>query len=194
VKAAREAWPTRVQDIQAKNLVFLDEFGSNTQMARTHGRAPCGERVTCKVPHGHWKTVSTIAAMTVDGIIAAASFDGATDADLFITFVQDELLPALHPGQVLVMDNLKPHKSAEVAALVESVGARVMLLPAYSPDLNPIENAISKVKGILKSLSRRTMDGLYAAIDQALRAITASDARGYLRHCGYAATARCSTL
>ncbi len=144
--------------------------------------------MVAKVPHGHWKVVSTVAAMTVDGIIAAASFDGATDTELFVTFVREELVPVLRPGQVVVMDNLSPHKSPQVEQLVASAGARVLLLPPYSPDFNPIENAISKVKTMLRSLARRTVKGLYAAIGDALRAVTAADALAFLRHCGYAAT------
>ena len=188
MKERRQQWPAEVAGVPLEDLVFLDEFGATTDMTRTHGRAPPGERVVAKVPHGHWKVVSTVAAMTVDGIIAAASFDGATDTELFVTFVREELVPVLRPGQVVVMDNLSPHKSPQVEQLVASAGARVLLLPPYSPDFNPIENAISKVKTMLRSLARRTVKSLYGAIGDALRAVTAADALAFLRHCGYAAT------
>lgn len=166
-------------------FVFLDEFGASTNMQRTHGRAAPGERVVCKVPHGHWKIISTIAAMTTQGIIASASFDGATDSDLFLSFVRLGLVPVLKADQVVVMDNLAPHKQAAVRELVESMGARLLLLPAYSPDLNPIELAISKIKSVLRSMAKREVPELFDAIGQALAAITPQDALHYLIHRGY---------
>jgi transposase len=166
-------------------FVFLDEFGASTNMQRTHGRAAPGERVVCKVPHGHWKIISTIAAMTTQGIIASASFDGATDSDLFLSFVRQGLVPVLQADQVVVMDNLAPHKHATVRELVESTGARLLLLPPYSPDLNPIELAISKVKSVLRSIAKREVTELFDAIGQALATITMQDALHYLIHRGY---------
>ena len=194
MKAERAAWPARVAGVRPDDYVFLDEFGATTDMTRTHGRAPPGERVVARVPHGHWKVVSTVAAMTTRGIVAAASFDGAVDTDLFLAFVRHELVPALRPGQAVVMDNLSPHKSPEVERLVGAAGARVLRLPPYSPDLNPIEQAISKVKGILRSLARRTVKALYDAIGEALGAVTPGDALAFIRHCGYHATAECKPL
>ena len=188
MRARRDAWPAAVAGVRPADFVFVDEFGATTQMARAYGRAPRGERVGAQVPHGHWKVVSTVAAMTAEGMVAAASFDGATDTDLFVAFVRDELVPALRPGRVVVMDNLNPHKAPAVRRLVEAAGARVMLLPPYSPDLNPIENAFAKAKAILRSLARRTVPALYDAIGDALRAITPADAAGFFRHCGYPAT------
>ncbi len=138
MKAARESWFDHFAEVPVNQLVFLDEFGATTTMQRTHGRAAPGERVVTKLPHGHWKMISTIAAMSVSGIVASASFDGATDTELFVTFVRDALLAVLKPGQVLVMDNLPAHKSPQIDQLVESIGARVLRLPPYSPDLNPI--------------------------------------------------------
>jgi transposase len=166
------------------DLVFVDEFGATTQMQRTHGRAPAGERVVSRVPHGHWKVVSTIAAMTVDGVVASASFDAATDGELFLAFARD-LAAVLRPGQVVVLDNLPAHKSPAVAAAIEAAGARRLLLPPYSPDLNPIENAIAKVKGVLRTMARRTVDGLFAGIGEALEAVTPADARAFIAHAGY---------
>lgn len=166
-------------------LVWLDEFGAATNLQRTHGRAPPGERVVAFVPHGHWKVVSTIAAMTTRGVVASVSFDGATDTDTFVAFVQETLLPALRPGHVVVMDNLAPHKAPAVRQLIESARASLLLLPPYSPDFNPIEMAFSKVKSVLRSMAERTVDGLFDAIGKALRRITPQNARGYIRHCGY---------
>jgi transposase len=186
VKEARVHWFERFAGVRLNRLVFLDEFGATTNMTRTRARAPRGERAVCKTPHGHWKVLSTIAAMTTDGMIAAASFDGATDTESFLTFVEHELVPALVPGQVVVMDNLPAHKSPRVDRLIESAGCRVLRLPPYSPDYNPIEMAISKMKTLLRTMAERTVDALMRAIAQALHAITPDDAAAYIRHCGYA--------
>jgi transposase len=194
VKAARDGWFEQFADVRISQLVLIDEFGATTDMTRTHGRAPRGERVVARVPHGHWKTVSTIAAMTVRGIVASASFDDATDTELFVTFVREALVPVLKKGQVVVLDNLSAHKSSEVDRLIESAGARVMRLPPYSPDFNPIEMAFSKVKQMLRSLAVRTVGGLFDAIGVALASVTAADAANYIRHCGYAATDGCKPL
>ena len=171
-------------------LVFLDEFGAATNMARAYARGPRGQRVVCKTPHGHWKVLSTIAALTVQGMLGYGTFDGATDTDTFLTFLREGLVPHLRPGQVVVLDNLPAHKSPKVDELVESAGARVLRLPPYSPDFNPIEMAISKIKSVLPKLARRTVDALQEAIGQAVNAITADDALAFIRHSGYAATTR----
>lgn len=194
MKAARDGWFEQFADVRISQLVLVDEFGATTDMTRTHGRAPRGQRVVARVPHGHWKTVSTIAAMTVKGMVASASFDAATDTELFVTFVREALVPTLKRGQVVVLDNLKAHKSPEVDRLIESAGARVMRLPPYSPDFNPIEMAISKVKTMLRSLAVRTVGELFDAIGTALAAVTPADAANYIRHCGYAATDGCKPL
>jgi len=190
VKAARDTWFERFAGVRVNQLVFLDEFGATTTMQRTHGRAAPGERVVTKVPHGHWKMISTIAAMNINGIVASASFDGATDTELFVAFVHDALLPMLKPGQVLVMDNLPAHKSPQIDRLVESIGARVLRLPPYSPDFNPIEMAISKIKTVLRKLARRSVEGLFSGIGEALESIRPTDALNYIAHCGYATKRR----
>lgn len=190
MKAARDAWFEQFAEVRVNRLVFLDEFGATTTMQRTHGRAAPGERVVTQVPHGHWKMISTIAAMNINGIVASGSFDGATDTELFVVFVREALLPTLKPGQVLVMDNLPAHKSPQIDQLVESIGARVLRLPPYSPDFNPIEMAISKVKTMLRKLARRSMDGLFMGIGEALQSIRPTDALNYLAHCGYATKRR----
>lgn len=186
MKAARDAWFDRVADLRVNQLVFLDEFGASTTMQRTHGRAAPGERVVTKVPHGHWKMISTIAAMSLDGIVVSASFDGATDTELFLAFVADALVPVLKPGQVVVMDNLPAHKSPKIDELIEAAGAKVLRLPPYSPDFNPIEMAISKVKTVLRKQAERSVDGLFNGIGVALSSITSTDALHYIQHCGYA--------
>lgn len=181
MKVQREEWFEHFLETPASDLVFVDEFGATTNMQRTHGRAAVGERVVCSVPHGHWKTISTIAAMTTRGMLAAASFDGATDAILFQTFVRESLVPALQPGQVVIMDNLAAHKPPEITRLIEAAGARVLYLPPYSPDFNPIELAISKIKTILRKLARREIGELLEGIDIALKSITTQDATNYIR-------------
>jgi transposase len=188
---ARAEWHGLLADVrldQLDQLVFLDEFGATTNMTRTRGRGPRGERVVCKAPHGHWKMLSTIAAMTVRGVLCSGTFDGATDTDTFVAFVREGLALALAPGQVVVMDNLPAHRTARVDELVESAGAYVLRLPPYSPDLNPIEMAISKVKALLRRAERRTVDALQSAIGDALASVTPDDATAYVRHCGYGDT------
>jgi transposase len=169
--------------------VFLDEFGATTNMTRRWARGPRGQRVVGKTPHGHWKILSTIAALNVEhGITTACTFDGATDTAMFLAFVESFLLPTLRPGQIVVMDNLSAHKSPKVDRLIESAGARVLRLPPYSPDYNPIEMAISKMKSLLRKLGRRSVDELGEALGEAVRSITPDDARGFIEHCGYSAT------
>jgi transposase len=157
-------------------------------MARTRARGPVGERIVCKIPHGHWKTISTIAAMSVRGIITAMVFDGATNTEAFVTFVEYFLVPVLTQGNVVVLDNLSAHNSPRVAALIEACGARVIYLPPYSPDFNPIEMAISKTKAVLRKLARRDVPGLYDGVGEALKSITPEEACAYIRHCRYNAT------
>ncbi len=157
-------------------------------MTRHYARGPRGQRVVYKTPHGHWKVLSTIAALDVNGIRTACCFDGATDTEMFVAFVETFLVPKLKPGQIVVMDNLSAHKSPRVDQLIEAAGARVLRLPPYSPDFNPIEMAISKMKSLLRKLGRRSLDDLEAAIAQATRAITSNDARGFITHCGYGGT------
>jgi len=168
--------------------VFIDEFGATTKMTRRYARGPRGQRVVCKTPHGHWKILTTIAALDLNGIRTACCFDGATDTEMFVAFVETFLLPKLKTGQIVVMDNLSAHKSPRVDHLIESVGARVLRLPPYSPDFNPIEMAISKMKSLLRKLARRSMEDLETAIGMAMQTITADDARGFFTHCGYVAT------
>lgn len=186
MKKRRDEWFEKLGDVKVKDLVFIDEFGTSTQMQRTHGRAPKGERVKASVPHGHWKKLSTVAAMSTQGVVACATVDGAIDGELFEVFVREALVPGLRRGQVLILDNASIHKRAEVRRLVEACGARVVDLPPYSPDLNPIELAISKIKQFLRSRSERTIAGLFSAIGKAVEQITVNDATNYMRHRGYA--------
>jgi len=134
--------------------VFIDESGAQTSMTRPRGRAPRGQRVVAKVPGGHWTVVTVIGAVRSSGPFAAASIVGATDSDVFRTYVREVLGPHLRPGDVVVMDNLTPHKASGVREAIETAGATLRYLPPYSPDFNPIENVWGKVKGVLRSLCR----------------------------------------
>ncbi len=188
MKAARGEWHGLLADVRVDRLVFLDEFGATTNMTRRYARGPAGGRVVCRTPHGHWKVLSTIAAMTTRGMLCSGTFDGATDTDTFVAFVREGLVPMLTPGQVVVMDNLPAHRSPRMDELVEAAGCYVLRLPPYSPDLNPIEMAISKVKALLRKAERRTVDALQSAIGDALASVTPEDATAYVRHCGYGDT------
>jgi len=167
--------------------VFVDESGANTAMDRTHGRAPSGVRVDGPVPHGHWKVTTLTAAVRLGGVPESAclAFDGATNTACFEAYVAECLAPSLRPGDIVIMDNLSCHKTAEVARLIASAGAEVRYLPAYSPDLNPIERLFSKLKAALRKAKARTVDALIAAIGDALRAIRPGDIVGWFRHSGY---------
>ena len=171
--------------IDPARLVLLDGSGASTAMDRTYGRAPRGERVDGPVPHGHWKVVTLTAAVRLGGVGARLAFDGATNAACFETYVGECLVPTLRGGDIVIMDNLSCHKTAEVRRLIRSAGAEVRYLPAYSPDLNPIELMFSKVKGRLRSAAAPTVDGLIGAIGDALRAVTPGDIAGWFDHCGY---------
>lgn len=184
MKAARAEWHGLLADVRVDDLVFLDEFGAATNMTRAWARGPVGQRVVCKSPHGHWKVISTIAAMTTRGMLCCGTFDGATDTDTFVEYVK-VLAGQLRPGQVVVMDNLPAHRSPRVDQLIEEAGGYVLRLPPYSPDLNPIEMAISKVKSLLRKREHRTVETLMTGIEDALKSVSESDARGFIRHCGY---------
>lgn len=165
--------------------MWVDETGTNTAMARRYGRAPRGQRVDGPVPQGHWKVLTLTSAIRLDGVGGCLAFDGATDAVAFETYVEQVLAPTLGPGDIVVMDNLAAHKGPEVERLIQAAGAGLRYLPAYSPDLNPIEKMFSKVKERLRSVAARTVDALIGAIGDALRAVTPGDISGWFDHCGY---------
>lgn len=171
--------------LDPRRLVFIDETWAKTNMTRTRGRAPLGERLVAAVPHGHWKTTTLIAALGHRGVRCATTLDGAVDRDAFEAFVAQVLVPSLTPGDVVVMDNLSSHKGPRVRAMVEAAGAAVLYLPAYSPDLNPIELAFAKLKQLLRSAGHRTVDALWSDVQRMLDRITVDDAAGFFRHCGY---------
>ena len=169
-----------------ERLVFLDASGVDTAMTPTHGRAPRGQRAVGRVPGG-WKRLTILGARCAEGIACAMTVAAATTTQVFLAFVERVLLPALRtrPGCVVVMDNLAPHKAACVRAAFEAAGVACRYLPAYSPDLNPIEPAWAKVKAALRRAEARSLDQLDAELPRALDAVTAADARGWFRHAGY---------
>ena len=166
-------------------LVFIDETWAKTNMTRLRGRAPVGERLVAKVPHGHWTTTTLIAALDRRGMRCSMTVDGAVNRDVFEAFVAQVLAPTLAPGDVVVMDNLSSHKGVRARQLVEGRGATLLFLPPYSPDLNPIELAFAKLKQLMRSAGHRTMQALWSDVQRMLDAVTPGDAAGFLRHCGY---------
>jgi transposase len=194
LKAERAAWREEFAAVDPARLVFLDETGASTAMDRTHGRAPSGVRVDGPAPHGHWKIVTLTAAVRVDGVGACLAFDGATDSAAFETYLERCLAPTLRPGDVVIMDNLSCHKTAEAARLIAAAGAELRFLPAYSPDLNPIERMFSKLKAWLRSAKARTIDALVEAMGDALRTVRPGDLVGWFRHSGYQAPKSSDTL
>jgi len=155
-------------------------------MTRLRGRALRGERLVEAVPHGHWKTTTLIAALDAGGVRCSMVLDGAVNRAAFEAFVAKVLVPRLCPGDLVVLDNLSSHKGPTVAALIRAAGADVLYLPPYSPDLNPIELAFSKIKQALRSLANRTVEALWSTMQSVLDRVTTSDTQGFFRHCGYA--------
>jgi transposase len=166
-------------------LVFLDESGVTTEMTRRYGWAPRPERVSEAVPAGHWRTLTVLAALTLDGMLASMTIESPTDGDVFLAFLEQVLGPKLQPGHVVVLDNLGAHKIEGVRPLIESRGAQLLYLPPYSPDFNPIEQAWSKLKQLLRGVKARALDQLEPAIARAIDAITPQNAHAFFRHCGY---------
>lgn len=185
VQVQREQWRVRMEEIEASRLVFVDESGAKTNMTRLRGRAPRGQRVYDSAPHGHWHTTTMLSSMRLDSSTACMVVDGATDTDIFTAYVRNVLVPSLRQGDIVVMDNLAPHKSPAIFQAIQEAGAHLLYLPPYSPDLNPIEKMWSKVKEALRTFAARTQDELVDAIAKALRSVNASDAQGWFILCGY---------
>jgi len=165
--------------------VFLDETAAATNMARRYGWAPRGERCRLASPCGHYKTTTVTVALRTSGLCATALLDGPTNGTRFRSYVTDTLIPVLQPGDIVVMDNLPAHKVAGVQDAIEAAGARLLYLPSYSPDLNPIEQAFAKLKALLRSAAARTIPDLWAAIRQAFTRFTPQECRNYLAAAGY---------
>jgi transposase len=171
--------------MDASHFVFLDETGTATNMTRRYGRAPRGQRVVDAVPHGHWLTTTFVAGLRESGVIAPLVVDGPMRGALFRAYVEQMLAPALSPGDVVVLDNLAAHKVAGVAEAIRAVGASLLYLPPYSPDLNPIEQLFSKLKALLRKAGLRTKEVLWTTIGELLDEFSTEECRNYLRNCGY---------
>lgn len=181
----RAAWREEVAPVDPKDLVFLDETGSHLGYTPTHARAPRGQRAYSTAPANRGENKTVVAALTLDGVGPLMRFDGAMTTARFEGYVHHILAPTLRAGQVVIADNLTAHKSERVRAAIEAVGARFLLLPTYSPDFNPIEEAFSKVKQSLRRAEARTDDDLRAATWAAFATITTANITGWFTHCGY---------
>ena len=171
--------------MKLSDVVVLDESYATTTFTRLRGRCPRHQRLKAHVPGGHWRRLTILAAITVDGVLCASTIDASTDAEVFRMFVNQVLVPSLRPGMVVIMDNLSSHKVAGVGDAIEKAGCRVVYLPPYSPDLSPIEPTWSKVKQTLRTIGARNVGDLEHAIGQAINRITPDDCRACFINCGY---------
>jgi transposase len=192
VADARRAWAEAAPRLDPERLVFLDETWATTNMARTRDRAPRGERLVAAVPHGHWHwhTTTFLCGLRADGPVAPLVLDGAINGRAFLAYVEQMLAPTLRPGDVVVADNLGAHKVAGVRQAIEARGATLLYLPPYSPDMNPIELAFSKLKRLLRTAAARTVADLWNTIGDLLGHFRPGECAAYFRHCGYAQSGR----
>jgi len=181
----RRAWFRAQTDLDPRRLVFVDETGASTKMARLHGRAPRGERLRMAVPHGHWHTNTFIGAFRLSGMTAPLVLNGPMTGEWFAAWATHVLAPTLRRGDIVILDNLPAHKSAAARAAIEARGAHLRFLPPYSPDFNPIEMAFSKLKAGLRKAAARTPDALWRAIGETIDRFTRSECRNYFAAAGY---------
>jgi transposase len=173
--------------LDTRSLVFVDEMGTNVSLSPIYGWSRKGERAYCSVPRNRGKNTTVLASMSVEGMGPSLAVEDATNANVFETYVERVLAPTLREGQVVIMDNLSAHKGERIRELIEGRGCELLYLPSYSPDLNPIEEAFSKIKNLLRKAEARSREALLEAIGTAISAISAQDARGFFEHCGYRA-------
>jgi transposase len=183
---ARLAWSKLQPTLDPRRLVFLDETWATTNMTPSHGRAPKGQRLTCSVPHGHWHTTTFLCGLRTTGLVAPLVLDGAINGDAFLAYVEQFLVPTLAAGDTVVLDNLSSHKVAGVREAIETAGANLLYLPPYSPDLNPIELAFSKLKRLLREAATRSVEVLWTTIGKLLARFSPAECANYIRHCGFA--------
>ena len=183
--AQRHRWRQEQHQLTPERLVFLDETWASTSMARPRGRAPRGERLVSAVPHGHWKTTTFVAGLRQSGVVAPLVLDGPMNGEVFRAYVEQMLAPTLLPGDVVIMDNLSAHKVDGIRQAIEAQGARLVYLPPYSPDLNPIEQLFAKLKALLRKAAARTVSTLWAAIGVLLQNFEPDECANYFRHAGY---------
>lgn len=186
INSARQAWQAEQPSLDPERLVFIDETGCATNMARLRGRCPRGERLPGPVPHGHWTITTFTAGLRVHGLTAPMVLDGPMNAACFAAYLEQVLVPTLSPGDIVVMDNLSSHKGAAVRRIIEAAGASLRYLPAYSPDLNPIEQAFAKLKAHLRKHAERSVATLWQRIGALVPAFTSTECRNFLLNSGYA--------
>jgi transposase len=186
----RQLWREELGLIDASRLVFVDEMGTHTSLAPLYAYAPVGQRAFFRVPRNRGKNTTLLASLHRGGMGPSMAVQGATTARVFETYVERVLAPALRPGQVVVMDKLGAHRPKRIEELIEERGCELLYLPSYSPDLNPIEEALSKIKHLLRKFRARTREALIEAMGRALAAVSPEDARGFFTHCGYSAPAQ----
>jgi transposase len=188
VRARRAAWVAERQGIDPRRLVFIDETWAKTNMAVTHGRCRRGERLIARVPFGHWKTSTFLAALRWTGVTAPAVFDGPINARSFTAYVEQVLAPSLKPGDIVVLDNLGSHKGKAARQAIERAGAELRFLPPYSPDLNPIEQVFSKLKALVRKAAPRSRQSLWQRIGSLLDLFPEAECQNYIINAGYNAT------
>jgi transposase len=188
VARRRRQWQERQGKVCASRLIFIDETWAKTNMTRLHGRCARGQRLVAKVPHGQRKTLTFVAGLRCDGITAPCILDGPINAESFLAWVVQFLVPTLRPGDIVVMDNLSSHKDLAIRRAIRAAGAKLFYLPPYSPDLNPIEQAFAKLKTLLRKANARNFDQVQAAIAKLLKAITPQECRNFFAHAGYTST------
>ena len=188
VARRRWQWRQHQNKVAAGRLIFIDETWAKTNMTRLHGRCAKGQRLVAKVPHGHRKTLTFVAGLRCDGIIAPCVFDGPIDGESFLAWVVQFLVPDLRPGDIVVMDNLSSHKNKGVRQAIRAAGAKLFFLPPYSPDLNPIEQAFSKLKTLLRKENARTIEQVEKCIAKLIRQIDRAECLNYFQEAGYAST------
>lgn len=184
----RQEWFEGQVDLDPERLVFIDETWASTNMARLHGRTPKGERLRAGIPHGHWKTTTFVAGLRLTGMMATMVLDGPINRDAFQAYVEQVLVRELRPGDIVIMDNLSSHKGNAIRQAIEAAGARLLFLPPYSPDFNPIENAFAKLKALLRAAAERTVDALWTTIGSLIDRFTPDECANYFAAAGYDAT------
>jgi len=184
----RRQWKQHQHKVDPRRLTFVDETSVKTNMTRTHGRCPRGQRLLAKVPHGHWKTLTFVAGLRCDGIVAPCVLRQPVNAPSFLAWVTQFLAPTLRPGDVVIMDRLSSHKGQAVRAAIRRAGALLLLLPAYSPDLNPIEQVFAKIKALLRKADARSIEEVDAALGALLDQFEPEEFANYFREAGYRST------
>jgi transposase len=186
VARKRERWKRYQGRLDPYRLVFIDETWAKTNMTRSHGRAPRGKRLVAKAPHGRWRTLTFLAALRSDRIDAPCVIDGPINGESFLAYVEQVLIPALKPGDIVIIDNLGSHKGKAVRRAIRAAGAKLFFLPPYSPDLNPIEQVFAKLKTLLRKAAERTVEATWKRIGALLSLFSPAECANYFANAGYA--------